>query len=79
MVGPLAAWAGTVAWSSYDPTTNDYHLVVSRNGGAPQRVAIAPNPVAFDVDLGTNRNGSTYAVYSRCETPGSRFHFGRAG
>jgi hypothetical protein len=66
---PVAAWAGTVAWSSFDPATNDYHLVVSRNGGAPQRVPVAPQPVAFDLDLGTNRSGSTYAVYSRCETP----------
>jgi hypothetical protein len=66
---PIAAWAGTVAWSSFDPATNAYQLVVSRNGGAPQRVAVAPNAVAFDVDLGTNRNGSTYAVYSRCTTP----------
>jgi hypothetical protein len=65
----VAAWAGTVAWSSYDPTTNEYHLVVSRNGGAPQRVPVAPSANAFDVDLGTNRNGSTYAVYSRCTTP----------
>jgi hypothetical protein len=65
----VAAWAGTVAWSSYDPATNDYHLVVSRNGGAPQRVPVAPSANAFDVDLGTNRNGSTYAVYSRCTTP----------
>ena len=51
----IAAWAGTVVWSSYDATTNDYHLVVSRNGGAPQRLAVAPSANAFDVDLGTNR------------------------
>jgi hypothetical protein len=63
---PVAAWAGAVAWSTYDAATNDYHLVVSRNGGAPQRVAVAPSANAFDVDLGTNRTGSTYAVYSRC-------------
>jgi hypothetical protein len=66
---PVAAWAGTVAWSDFDPATNDYHLVVSRNGAAPQRLAVAPNAVAFDLDLGTNRNGSTYAVYSRCAAP----------
>ena len=65
----VAAWAGTVAWSSYDPGTNDYHLVVSRNGAPPQRLAVAPSATAFDVDLGTNRNGSSYAVYSRCATP----------
>jgi hypothetical protein len=66
---PVAAWAGTVAWSSYDPATNDFHLVVSRNGAPPQRLDVAPNAVAFDLDLGTNRSGSTYAVYSRCTTP----------
>src|SRR3954447_9506349 len=65
----IGAWAGTVAWSSFDPATNDYHLVVSRNGAAPQRLPVAPSPNAFDVDLGTNRSGSTYAVYSRCATP----------
>ena len=51
---PIAAWAGTVAWSSYDPATKDYHLVVSRNGAAPQRVPVAPSPNAFDVDLGVD-------------------------
>jgi hypothetical protein len=66
---PVAAWAGTVAWSELDPATNAFHLVVSRNGGAPRRLAVAPSAVAFDLDLGTNRNGSTYAVYSRCTTP----------
>jgi hypothetical protein len=65
----VAGWAGTVAWSSFDPATNDYHLVVSRNGAAPQRLPVAPSANAFDVDLGTNRSGSTYAVYSRCTTP----------
>jgi hypothetical protein len=65
----VAAWAGTVVWSSYDATTNDYHLVASRNGAAPQRLPVAPGANAFDVDLGTNRSGSTYAVYSRCTTP----------
>src|SRR4051794_1873345 len=65
----VAAWAGTVAWSSFDATTNDYHLVVSRNGAAPQRLPIAPAANAFDVDLGTNRSGSTYAASSRCAPP----------
>lgn len=69
---PIAAWAGTVAWSAYDAATNDYHLVVSRNGSAPQRLPVAPSANAFDVDLGTNRSGSTYAVYSRCTTPATQ-------
>jgi hypothetical protein len=41
----------------------------SRNGAASQRLPVAPSANAFDVDLGTNRSGSTYAVYSRCATP----------
>ena len=66
---PVAAYAGTVVWSSYDATAKDYHLVVSRNGAPPQRLAGAPSPVPFDVDLGTNRSGATYAVYTRCAKP----------
>src|ERR1700750_2474075 len=68
----IAAWAGTVVWSAFDATTHDYHLVVSRHGGAPQRPPVAPAANAFDVDLGTNRSGSTYAVYSRCATPATQ-------
>jgi hypothetical protein len=68
---PVAAWNSTVAWSHFDTGAGDYQLVVSRDGAAPQPLAIAPSPVPFDVDLGTNRNGSTYAVYTRCATPGT--------
>ena len=66
---PVSAWSGTIAWSSYDAAANNYRLVVSRDGGPPQPLAVAPSPAPFDVDLGTNRNGSTYAVYTRCATP----------
>jgi len=62
----VAAWNGAVAWSSYDSQAGVYRLVVSRDGAAPQAVPVAPSPVPFDVDLGTNRTGATYAVYSRC-------------
>jgi hypothetical protein len=66
---PVAAWAGTIAWSSFDRATGSYRLVVSAGGDAPRPLPVAPSPVPFDVDLGTNRNGSTYAVYTRCATP----------
>lgn len=62
----VAAWNGTVMWSQLDPATGDYRLVKSVNGGAPAPVAVperAGGP--FDIDLGTNRSGSTYAVYTR--------------
>ena len=62
----VAAWNGTVMWSQLDPATGNYRLVKSVDGGAPVPVAVperAGGP--FDIDLGTNRSGSTYAVYTR--------------
>ena len=62
----VAAWDGTVMWSQLDSTTGNYQLVKSVDGGAPNAVPVperAGGP--FDIDLGTNRSGSTYAVYTR--------------
>jgi hypothetical protein len=62
----VAAWNGTVMWSHFDAASNSYSLVQSVNGGPPANVAVAPRTTGpFDVDLGTNRSGSTYAVYTR--------------
>lgn len=62
----VAAWEGTVVWSRYDAATQTYALVKSIDGGAPAAVAVRPRRGGpFDVDLGTNRSGSTYAVYTR--------------
>ncbi len=62
----VAAWEGTVMWSRYDAAARRYTLVKSVDGGPPVAVGVpsrAGSP--FDVDLGTNRAGSTYAVYTR--------------
>jgi hypothetical protein len=62
----VAAWEGTVMWSQLDPATGNYRLVKSVSGGAPAAVAVperAGGP--FDIDLGTNRSGNAYAVYTR--------------
>ena len=62
----VAAWDGTVMWSTLDAATGNYRLMKSVNGGAPTPVGVperAGGP--FDIDLGTNRSGSTYAVYTR--------------
>jgi hypothetical protein len=62
----VAAWDGTVMWSRFDPATQTYSLVKSENGGAPTNVAVSPRQKGpFDIDLGTNRSGATYAVYTR--------------
>jgi hypothetical protein len=54
-----ASWDTNYVWSSYDAASKTYKLVTWQNG---QKVAlpVAPSPNAFDVDLGTNRNGSPY-------------------
>jgi hypothetical protein len=62
----VGAWNGTVVWSHLDAATGGYRLVESVDGGAPTPVNV-PGRFGgpFDVDLGTNRSGSTYAVYTR--------------
>ena len=62
----VAAWQADAVWSSYDPASATYRLVRSQNGGAPAPLPVAPSPRPFDPDLGTNRSGSPYAVYTRC-------------
>jgi hypothetical protein len=62
----VAAWNGTVMWSQLDMGTGNYRLVKSVDGGAPTPVDIPERTGGpFDIDLGTNRSGSTYAVYTR--------------
>lgn len=62
----VAAWNGTVLWSRFDPATQLYTLVKSVGATAPVPVGVAPRRLApFDIDLGTNRSGATYAVYTR--------------
>lgn len=53
-------------WSQFDAATKTYSLVKSVQGAAPTAVGVAPrSDTPFDIDLGTNRSGATYAVYSR--------------
>jgi hypothetical protein len=63
---PVAAWDGVVMWSRLDPAARTYSLVKSVEGGAPVPVAVASRASGpFDIDLGTNRSGATFAVYTR--------------
>jgi len=64
-VSPLVAANGTVAWSSLDPATKQFRLVLSKDGAAPAPANVAPSATAFDVDLGTSRQGTTQAVFAR--------------
>ena len=60
----VAAWDDTVVWSQRGDDGR-FRLVKSIDAGAPAPIGVGPREGAFDVDLGTNRNGSTYAVYTR--------------
>ena len=61
----VAAWNGTVMWSQFDPATKTYGLVKSVDGGAPVALGVPRSGAPFDIDLGTNRAGSTFGVYTR--------------
>jgi len=62
----VGAWNGTVMWSQLDAATGRYRLVKSLDGGAPTPVSVPERSGGpFDIDLGSNRSGSTYAVYTR--------------
>lgn len=62
----VAAWGETVMWSQLDPATGSYRLVKSVAGAAPVPVGVPQRAGgAFDIDLGTNRSGTTFAVYTR--------------
>ena len=62
---PVAAYGATAMWSRLDTATGKYQLVQSIAGGAPTLVGVPQRDGPFDVDLGSNRNGATYAVYTR--------------
>jgi hypothetical protein len=62
---PVAAYDGTAMWSRLDAATGRYQLVQAVDGGSPTVVAVPERNGPFDIDLGSNRGGSTYAVYSR--------------
>ena len=62
---PVAAYNGTAMWSRLDVATGRFQLVQSDDGSPPSIVAVPQRSGPFDIDLGSNRTGSTYAVYSR--------------
>lgn len=62
---PVAAYDGTAMWSRLDVATGKFQLVQSVDGGPPSVIAVPQRSGPFDVDVGSNLAGSTYAVYSR--------------
>lgn len=61
----VAAYDGTVMWSTLDRSTGRYQLMKSVGGAPGVSVGVPQRDGPFDVDLGTNSTGSQYAVYTR--------------
>jgi hypothetical protein len=60
---------GHAVWSAWDPAVEAYRLMEYTRAGQVRPTRVAPSPVPFDVDLGTDPFGGTMAVFSRCERP----------
>lgn len=64
----VATYGGWLVWSSYDPNTDNWHLVGRSSPSGPiERLPVAGRPMPFDVDLGPDGRMRIVAVYSRCE------------
>jgi hypothetical protein len=68
--GPVAAYAGWEAWSSYDGATGRYTLTVAVPGQPAAPVGIPTSARPFDVSLGPDRDHNAVAVYRRCGSSG---------
>lgn len=67
---PISAYGGWIVWSASDDGSSWYMNVA--HDGVTRRLAVDPQPYAFDADLGTAADGSTVATYSRCASTGGR-------
>ena len=68
----VRAWGGVAAFSIYDEASASFRLAISRAGRPVETVAVAPQPIAFDLDVGPDSRGSPAIVYSRCARMGLR-------
>jgi hypothetical protein len=62
------AYGGRAVWSAWDPAVHAYRLTAYIPGHV-RTLPIAPNPVPFDADIGPDRHGLLYVVFSRCTRP----------
>lgn len=57
---------GTIVFSEYDQAEKTWYLAVREVGGRQRRLALAPSPVPFDADIGTDSRGRPQLIYERC-------------
>jgi hypothetical protein len=68
--GPVAAYAGWEAWSSYNDATGRYTLMVAVPGQPAAPVGIATSSRPFDASMGPDRDKNVAVVYQRCGSRG---------
>lgn len=64
---PIRSWKGIGAFSVYDKDQDVYRLAVTRLGGKPELLPVAPRAVPSDADIGPDTRNEPAIVYSRCE------------
>lgn len=65
---PVHAYEGTAIFSRWDGTA--FSLVASRDGAAPQPLAVPPRSEPFDADIGSDAQGRATVVLRRCDAGG---------
>ena len=63
----VGEYRGTIVFSAYDQTERRWYLSIRVPGGTePRRLSIAPSPMPFDADIGTDSDGRPELIYQRC-------------
>lgn len=59
-------FGGTIVLSEYVQAERRWYLSVREVRAQQRRIAVAPSPVPFDADIGTDSKGRPQLVYQRC-------------
>jgi hypothetical protein len=59
-------YGGTIVFSEYVQAEQRWYLSVREGGAQQRRLAVAPSPVPFDADIGTDSKGRPQLIYQRC-------------
>lgn len=59
-------YGGTIVFSEFDRVERRWYLSVREVGERQRRVGVAPSPVSFDADIGTDSRGRPQLIYRRC-------------
>jgi hypothetical protein len=64
----IRSWRGVAVFSVFDEAARGFRLHVSRDGAAPEPLAVPVQGRPFDADVGPDSAGRPVVIYSRCRT-----------